>query len=354
MIRTLISKDVKLFFRNQFFALITVLGLVAVVVLYFVMPAQADDSLDTALYLPPDTSEELRMFLSDSFESELLDSQEELLQAVEDGDYSAGLILTDEMLSDITAGQTVIATVYAAPGTTAEMKQALRDLYMVGLNNINLKTSQEQININDEVIVLGPDLLGINDPIALRDSMLPMLLMMIFSIELMGLANLISEEIARGTVNALLVTPLGAGQFFAAKMIMGIGMAFIQVLLVIAAVGKLAVAPGIVIMALLIGSLLMTGVAFFISAFSRDFMSVMAWSVLFLLLLMLPGITAMIPTIASDWIKAIPTYYLVDTLHRALNYGAGWIDVRVNLLVLFASGVVFLGFGSLLLRRRFQ
>jgi ABC-2 type transport system permease protein len=151
-----------------------------------------------------------------------------------------------------------------------------------------------------------------------------------------------------------LVTPLKLRQFFTAKMMLGIGLAFSEALLLMAAVGKLFAAPVILIAVLLIGSLMVTGVAFFIAAFASGFMSVLSWSVLFLFVLILPGIGVIFPTVASDWIKVIPSYYLVDTLHRVLNYGAGWGAVSMNLLYLFAGGLVFLLLGSWVLRRRFQ
>jgi ABC-type multidrug transport system permease subunit len=50
----------------------------------------------------------------------------------------------------------------------------------------------------------------------------------------------------------------------------------------------------------------------------------------------------------------IPSYYLVDTLHRVINYGASWNDVMPNLLTLFIIGIGTLIIGSVVLRRRFQ
>ena len=354
MILALIRKDLKLYFRNRFFALITILGLIIVIVLYYLLPSGIDDSLSTALVLPADITPEMNAFLRDAFESDMLGSREELVNTVEAGDYQAGMVLTNEIIDALAAGQPVTVPLYTAPGVSVEFKEALVSLYTAGLNNVNYVSAQKQLNINDNVIVLGPDLLGISDELALRDRMLPMLLMMVFAIELMGLANLISEEVTHGTINALLVTPLRTAQFFTAKMLLGVGLAFLEVLILAAAAGKLFVSPLILVSDLLIGSLLVTGVAFFIAAVAAGFMSVMAWSVLFLLLLMLPGISVMFPTMASGWIKAIPSYYLVDTLHRALNYGAGWGQVGVNLLILFAGGLLFLLLGAFALRRRFQ
>jgi ABC-2 type transport system permease protein len=51
-IRALVAKDFTLFFRNRFFALITLLGLVVYVALYFVMPGSVDETLDIGLYAP--------------------------------------------------------------------------------------------------------------------------------------------------------------------------------------------------------------------------------------------------------------------------------------------------------------
>jgi len=128
----------------------------------------------------------------------------------------------------------------------------------------------------------------------------------------------------------------------------------VEVCLLVAVTGKLMISPAILVTTLLIGSLLVSGIAFFIAAFARGLMSVMAWSMLFLLALLLPGMAVMFPSMTSGWIRMIPSYYLVDTLHCALNYGAGWNNVAANLAVLLASGLVFLAAGVLLLRRRFQ
>jgi len=354
MMWALIEKDVKLFFRNQFLAVITLLGLTAFTAMYYLMPSKPDDSLPAALYLQPDVGAEMRAFLSDALDADLMESEEQMLQNMREGDYTVGLSLTQAMLDAMAAGEELTIPVYSAPGATPDLKQAILDIFTAGLNNLHISSLKKQINVEDRVIVLGPDLMGIGEPIALRDRMLPLLLMMVFSIELIGLANLISEEMTRGTANAILVTPLKTGQFFRAKMVMGIGLAFVEVCLLAAVTGKLMISPAILVATLLIGSLLVSGIAFFIAAFASGLMSVMAWSMLFLLILLLPGMAVMFPSMTSGWICMIPSHYLVDTLHRALNYGAGWNDVAANLAVLLASGLAFLATGILLLRRKFR
>ena len=70
-----------------------------------------------------------------------------------------------------------------------------------------------------------------------RDRLRPLLAVLIVIFETFGLANLISEEVERGTIRALLVTPMTVKDLFIAKGIIGVGLAFIQGVLFLAIVG---------------------------------------------------------------------------------------------------------------------
>ena len=52
IVRALIIKDFTLFFRNRFFAFISVLELVTYIVIYVVMPRTVDETLELAVYAP--------------------------------------------------------------------------------------------------------------------------------------------------------------------------------------------------------------------------------------------------------------------------------------------------------------
>ncbi len=49
ILRALLAKDFSLFFRNRFYALITILGIVAYTVIYFVLPGQVNEELEIGL-----------------------------------------------------------------------------------------------------------------------------------------------------------------------------------------------------------------------------------------------------------------------------------------------------------------
>lgn len=354
MIKALIQKDILLFFRNRFFALLTVLALVVYIAAFYLMPATVDDRLGVALYLGDGAANPAVQALATRLQAKLMDSEDALKTAVTNGDYEVGVVLTADNLAAIQRGDNVSVPVYYAPGTTKEMSVAISDVLTITLNNVNFSTGGQSLNMNESVEVLGADLSGINHPIPLRDQMLPVFVLLILVVETMGLATLIAEEVEFRTAQALLTTPLTTGRFFVGKAITGTGLAFIQVLILVVVTGRITTSPVIILVALLVGSLLVTGVAFLIASVAKDMISSLAWGILALIILAIPAITIVFPSIASNWIKIIPSYYLADTLHRAMNFGATFAEVLPNLLILLVTGLVVLGVGSLVLRRRFQ
>ena len=84
MIAALIGKDFKLYFANRLFAIITVLGLVAYVAMYYLLPNTVDETLELGLYMremPPALEELLD---SDEVKFYHAESEEALKQAVID------------------------------------------------------------------------------------------------------------------------------------------------------------------------------------------------------------------------------------------------------------------------------
>lgn len=348
MIVALVTKDFKLYFRNQFFAVITVLALLAFAALYYIMPADVDQTLDLAVYAE-DTALVEQVFGA-GLEAKTFDSADDLREAVDDGDYPAGIVLTSDALTAISAGEPTTLTTYYMPGIGGELRAAYNDVLTLSVNSLRTDAGQ-MISVVPQEEVLGKDL---SAPIAARERLLPTLVLFALLTETMGLATLVTEEIEHDTATAVLTTPLSLSQFFASKTIVGMGLAFGQTLLLVVLTTVFFEAPLIIIVTLALGSMLVTGFGFLIASVARDMMGVMAWGMLILLGLSLPSIALMFPGLANDWTSALPSYYIADTLHQAANYDAGWGDVADNLLILAASSALSLGLGSLILRRRFQ
>jgi ABC-2 type transport system permease protein len=348
VIRALVAKDFALFFRNRFYALITALGILVYLIIYFVMPSSVDEELDIGLYAPvlPPVFELIQE--EEGFNIASFDSDEALKEAVTEGAYQAGVSLPADIIEKFALGEKPLVTLYfsanAPDEVTSAVKATVRELAY-------LQTGQTlAIDISAEI--LGPDMLG--EQIPIRDRLRVLLVMMLIMFEMMGLASLISEEVEQGTIHALLVTPMSARELFTAKLIMGVSLAFIQGVLFMAIIGGLNQQAPIIIIALLLGSAMFTGTGFLVASLARDMLSSMGWGITILLIYAIPSFGIMFPGIITDWAKAIPSYYLADALHQASNFNAGWSENWANILILIGFNIVIIWGGIMALRRRFQ
>jgi ABC-2 type transport system permease protein len=258
-----------------------------------------------------------------------------------------GVVLPPDMTEQISAGQRPTVQLYF----TGDLPPEFQDVYVMFVRELAFLIGGEPLNIETQEEVLGPDLAG--QQIPPRDRMLPLLAVFVLMMETLGMASLISSEVESGTLRALLVTPLTVPGLFLGKLITGTGLAFAQAALLMAITGGPMRQPLLILLTLLIGSVMVTGLAFLIASVARDFMSVVGWGILAIVLLAIPGLSVLLPGLVSGWIRLLPSHYLVDTVHRVVNFGAGWAEVGSSLALLAASAAVFVGLGMVTLRRRF-
>jgi ABC-type multidrug transport system permease subunit len=246
------------------------------------------------------------------------------------------------------SGQKPIISVYFASDVPQEIKDAVEVL----MRELAYQQAGQVLTVEITEEIIGPDMLGIQIPP--RDRMRPLFAILLIMTETFGLANLISEEIERRTINALLVTPVSVKDLFFAKGITGVSLAFGQAALFMAIIGGLSRQPLIILTALLLGAVLVTGVGFIIGALGKDMMSVMAWGMVALIPLFIPSFGIMFPGTTTGWVKVIPSYYLVDTVHRVASFGAGWGEVWLNLLVLLGADLALVWIGIMALGRKLR
>lgn len=342
IIRALVAKDLSLFFRNRFYALISVLGLVTYITIYLVMPSSVSEKLEIGLY-PPVVPPVLEQIAQEGVEIEPVESEEALKEAVIEGQYAAGV-----MMEKPASGQKPKITLYFPADAPEEVKDAVEFL----IRELAYRQTGQLLAIDLSVEILGRDMLG--EQIPTRDRMRPLLALALLMFETMALATLISQEVEQGTAQALLVTPTRVKDLFAAKGLMGVGLAFAQAVFFMAIVGGISSQPLIILTTLLLGAMLVTGVGFLIASLSKEMMSVMAWGAVALIIFAIPAFGIMFPGTISGWVKAIPSYYLADTVHQAANFGAGWGDVWPNLLILMGFNLAIVGGGIMALGRKFQ
>jgi len=347
-IRALVAKDFTLFFRNRFFALVTPLALIVYIGLYFVMPRSVDETMDIGVYAPGGSAV-VDDIQQQGLRIHVAESVDELKDGVTDHDYVAGIVLPADLEEKLASGEKPRIDLYVASDVTEEAKEAVASL----MREMIYALSGQPLAVEFSTEVLpGPDMVG--EQIPPRDRMRPLFAVFLIVFETFGMATLISEEVEHRTIQALLVTPVSVKDLFAAKGITGMTLAFGQGALFMAFVGGLNDQPVIIILALLLAALLVTGIGFFIASLAKDMMSVLAWGLLALVILVIPAMGIMFPGVITGWAKVIPSYYVVDTVDRVANYGSGWPDIWQNLLILVAFSVAFLLVGMVALRRRFQ
>jgi ABC-type multidrug transport system permease subunit len=346
-IAALVVKDVTLFSRNRFFAVIGALALVAYVAIYHALPSTLDEVLEIGLYGPELPPVFAALSSQQGLEIESLDSDEALRTAVTQGQYQAGVVLEPDFWQDLQAARPVRVQIYFAEAVPLESQDAVSAL----VRGLAYSLSGQDLNVQISRRVLGRDMAGRQVP--LRDRMLPLIAVLIVLTEMLGLASLISEEIEQRTIRALLVTPMRVRDLFLAKGMAGVGLAFGQALLFMLLTGGLGDQPLLVLAALFLGSVLVTGIGFGLASMGKDLLSVIGWGIPVLIILMIPAFGIILPGVISDWAKLIPSYYFVDTVYQAANLNAGWEDLWAHLLMLLGFNVLFIGLGVWALRRKF-
>jgi ABC-2 type transport system permease protein len=80
----------------------------------------------------------------------------------------------------------------------------------------------------------------------------------------------------------------------------------------------------------------------------------MAWGMPVILVLSVPAFGVLFPGSVSDWVRAVPSYYLVDIVHQTANFGAGWAEAWDSLLILLGFDALFLALGVTVLGRKLR
>lgn len=348
MLGAVIRKDLVLFFKNRYFTVITVAALFGYAAMYYLLPSQIDETLEIGVFAPAVASALADPLEDEGVILEQYSSEAALKEAVIEGEVPVGVYFPDDLLPALALGEQPTVNVYLS----ADLPQEFRDLYPILVEEwvALMAGSSMPVEFNEEI--LGVDMAG--SLIPTRDRMLPLLAVFVLMVEVLGLASLISEEVTTGTIKGLLITPLSTAGLFTAKGIFGVGLAFTQVTLLMLITGGLLKEPLLMLLLLLVGAVMVTGIAFLMASASKDMMSVMWKGLLVILILAIPAMNVLLPGLTTDWIKAIPSFYLVDAVHQVINFDASWGAVWGNLLVLAAFAAVFLTLGVMALRRQFR
>lgn len=346
IVSAIIAKDLKEFLRDRFYLFMSILGLVFYILIFWLLPADVEETITIGVV----GGEQFDFGDVSGGESQGIavieyDSPDELRAAVEESDEVAvGMAFPLDL-----ANPTI--EVYIGPGVPPSLEGAITGMASE-IAYAAVGVPPPVSGFSTEEFVLGEDRAG--NQVSLQEKFKPMLAFMVLIVEVLALAGLIASEIQDRTVKAITVTPARVSDFLTAKAVFGTALAFTQVVILLLAVRGFSTGPLIMITAVFLGSILATGFGLLAGSIGKDFMSVIFWSMVIFIPLLIPAMALLFPGEAATWIKVLPSYPLARVLIDVSGYGADWSEVAPFLGALGAWCAVALGAGWLVLGKRVQ
>lgn len=342
IVAAIVRKDLLEFSRDRLWMALTTVALALFALVFWLMPDRVDETIRVGV-APASLAGTLRQLALDDDQVGLdvigFETEDALRAAVTgEGDagrsVQVGLALPEAFALRVATRQDVTVRVYVEASVPTEvrgaMTSAVRELAFV-LSGAALPVTLE----GGDVVVLGDDRAG--DQLPLRERMRPLLVFFVLITESLALASLISAEVASRTVSAIVVTPARVADLLTAKGLTGALLAFGQALLLLLITRSLVGDVATLLLAVLLGAVLVSGIALLTGSTGRDFMGTLFVGVAFLIPLMIPAIALLFPGSASVWVQALPSYGVLQALVGASSYGRGVVELAPHL----ASGAAW-------------
>jgi ABC-2 type transport system permease protein len=379
VISAIVRKDLAEYGRDRLWAFLTVLVIIVVIALFWILPDDVEESINAGISgLEPSalaalgeseegllpigfpSEPELRAVVAGEATAWLSDGRTTVVSegleppsGAERVDVSIGLAFPDDFLEATAAGRATEVTVYVDGAVPDEIENAMTSLVReIAFGIAGEPLPVETGGVAQTFVILGEDRAG--DQVSARDGFRPIFVFLILMMEMFVMASLIAKEVQDRTVTAVLVTPATVGDVLAAKGIAGAVSGLAQAVIVLLAINSLSSQPLLILTLMLLGSVMISGTAMLAGSSGKDFMSTLFWGMAYMVPLLIPAFAALFPGTASAWVRALPSFPLVQGLVDVTTYGAGWSETLPELAALLAWCVGLFGLGFVVLRRKVE
>ncbi len=352
IVAAIVAKDFRAFVRDRFFLYVTLLGLVAYVGVFWLLPSRVDETIEIGVR--GSGLEALFDRVAAEGDSGLavipFDSSGALRTAVEGGDeVVAGVDFPDDFFARVATGEPTTVTVYLG----ADVPDPVRVVVAGMVRELAYAAAGELPPVTlpaEEVVVLGQDRAG--NQVSVQERARPLLAFFVLVMETMALAALVASEIQMRTATAVLVTPATVSDLLIAKGVFGTVLAVGEVAVLMAAIDGFATHPGTVLLFLTLGAILVTGFGLLAGSSGADFIGIVFWAMAFMIPLAIPAVDVLFPGSSSSWVRALPSWGLADGLFRVGAYGegAGTLGPQIGALAVWCVAVFTAGW--MVLRRK--
>jgi len=359
IISTIIRKDLKEFSRDRFFTIMTVAGLIIYAIMFWLLPSTVSETISIGVHQSglDEMFEEIAAEENGGLEFTSHKSSGALRAALGLGTeepeqkLNIGLDFPEDFLEKVALGEKTTVKVYTDSNVPPEIRLALSGW----VEEMAYSVSGQALPVNppdEENIVLGEDRIG--NQVSFRERMRPMFAYFILMMEIFALGALVAAEIKARTVTAVTVTPARVSDFLAAKVIVGTLVAFTETTLLMLLINSLGTSPLILLTAILLGAVLITGFGLIAGAQGKDFVATLFYCMLFIIPLAIPAFGVLFPGSASVWVKAMPSYGLINTIVGVTSYNEGWSEVLPELSMLFGWCLTVFAVGWFILKRKVE
>jgi ABC-2 type transport system permease protein len=184
--------------------------------------------------------------------------------------------------------------------------------------------------------------------------------LMVYALVVVGLMiapNLMVEEKELKTMEALLISPAGAGQIVVAKALTGLLYCLLAAGLVLAANAPMVVHWGLAILAALAGALFTVSLGLLLGVVLNARQQLIVWSSVLMIPLFLPVIVSEVladlqaPALVDQAVGLVPTVPVAEAIRWALSGKVPWAEVGWGLAVTVAWALPLLAMVAWMVRR---
>jgi ABC-type Na+ efflux pump permease subunit len=346
------KKELKLASRGFYFYIEIGMAVIFLVILLMVVPENFDNSQTEFVMF--DVPEPYNEFLMTALMEEDLDGELEDFEIKHDGEvYTFDMTKSKDkeivLFDDLELLKTLTESEKPLVGARIYMNddnQLSYDYFLQGYENSRLKNlylaihmlsleELEQLNAEQEVRSLGAE----QDELTDREFMVPVFLS--FNGSLMGLfiiASYIFLDKGEGIIKAYAVTASKVSTYLLSKV--GILMTTSLMTSLLITIPVMGLKPNylLFVVILLTSSFFASSLGLLLSSFYKDLMQSFGALYILMIVMMLPNIAYFLPSWDPSWLKAIPSYYIINSFKEIMIKGTD-----VNFVLLSSAGFVVIG-----------
>ena len=329
----MLGRELKLGPRSPIVLMAVVLPLLMTLVVAAVFGSLLDPSPRLGVVATTDSAVVERLRSTPGIEVQIVDEDEARRLAL-DHDVDGVLLLPPGAEDALRSGEPVSARFLVSGQALADSRAVLAAATTAALRDVAGQRS------GVEVVV---EVAGDEDFIPIGDRVLPLLV--VYAVVVAGLfvpaASMLDERI-KGTLEALLVTPVRMVEILLAKGGFALVLSVVMGLVTLAINGVLDDAFLPISLVLLVGSLMLVELGLILGLWARDMNTLYTWIKVGGILIVLPGIVALFPGL-PQWVAMLaPTYYFLEPINELALFGAELTDVLPTLAVAAAICLVLL------------